>query len=204
MQILPEMLLLSDPSRYMWLLECEKHVRCMTVQAAYRQHQDPKHPGQLANCERCICSYRHGPEPLPGEKHRSYWEQVAWVQLERVLQLENVQQYMSSKGHMHGRDFGYVVEARIVKGWPAGVDIYVPAIHLIIQVDGEHHDGPQQQLRDSKFNNLAEGAGHRVLRLHYSDVVSFSGHISSAVHKCMQCAESQWLMCTQRHPLACK
>jgi hypothetical protein len=54
-----------------------------------------------------------------------------WVQLERVLQLENVQQYMSSKGHMHGRDFGYVVEARTVQGWPAGVDIHVPAIHLM-------------------------------------------------------------------------
>jgi hypothetical protein len=72
-QILPEMLLLSDPSRYMWLLECERHLRCMAVQAAYRQHQDPKHPGQLAKCERCMCSYRHGPAA------------VAWGETQELL-----------------------------------------------------------------------------------------------------------------------
>jgi hypothetical protein len=203
-QQFPEMLLVSDPSRYMWLLGCQKHLRCMTVQAACRQHQNPKHYGQLAQCERCTCSYKLGPEPLPDDKHRSYWEQVAWIQLERVLQLVDVKHYMSGLGHLHGSELGYVVEARIVKGWPAGVDIYVPSINLILQVDGEHHDAPPQQQRDSRFNALAIGAGHRVLRLHHKDVVSFSTDILSAVRKCMQCAQSAWLLCSQHHPLVVK
>ena len=192
----PQVLLISDAAKYMWVLNCHKHLRLMTVQAASRQLQDPKHPGELTKCERCTCSYRLCPEPLPDERHRSYWEQVAWVQLENVLQLKEVQEYMCEAGHLHGIDLGYVVEARVVQKWPAGVDIYVPAIHLIIQVDGEHHDDLSQQLKDAKFNELATSHGHRVLRLHYLDVHSFFTAIHSAVRKCMLHTTGGWLQCT--------
>jgi Protein of unknown function (DUF559) len=197
----PKMLRVSDATKYMWVLKCQKHLRLMTVQAALRQVHDPKHPEQLKKCERCTCSYRHGPQPLPDERHRSYWEQVAWVQLEKVLQLHEVQSYMSAKGHMHGVDLGFVVEARIVQKWPAGVDIYVPAIHLIIQVDGEHHDEASQQVKDAGFNDLATGQGYRVLRLHHLDVHSFFTDIHAAVNKCMQCTDDRWMLCTKHHPL---
>lgn len=202
-QHMPDTLLVSNPSRLMWLLACQKHLRCMTVQAAARQVRDPKHPGQLAKCERCTCSYKHGPEPLPDDKHRSYWEQVAWIQLERVLQLDDVHHYMSANSLLYGCDLGYVVEARIVKGWPAGVDIYVPTIHLIIQVDGEHHDTPPQQQRDVKFNDLAAREGHRVLRLHHIDVGYFYYDILNAVRKCMHITDAaeSWIRCTAHHPL---
>jgi very-short-patch-repair endonuclease len=198
----PKVLRVSDATKYMWVLRCQKHLRLMTVQAAFRQLHDPKHPGQLTQCERCTCSYRHSPEPLPDERHRSYWEQVAWVQLENVLRLKEVQEHMSANSCLHGIDLGFVVEARIVQRWPASVDIYVPAIHLIIQVDGEHHDDTSQQEKDARFNELATSQGHRVLRLHYLDVHSFFTYIYSAARRCMQCTTGRWLTCTTHHPLS--
>jgi hypothetical protein len=203
MQPQPTMVLVSDSTKYMWMLRCRKHLRMMTVQAAFRQLNDPKHLAQLAPCERCTSSYKLGPQPLPDEKHRSYWEQVAWLQLESVLMLDGVQHHMSAISHLHGCDLGYVVEARMVKGWPAGVDIYVPALDLILQVDGQHHDDKAQQVRDSRFNALAACQGHRVLRLYYLDVHTFFNDIRCAVGKCMQQGTGDsWLHCTRHHPLA--
>lgn len=108
---------------------------------------------------------------------------------------------MSTKGHGHGANLGYVVEARVVKGWRAGVDIYVRGLHLIIQVDGEHHDEPAQQTRDASFNTLALKEGHRVLRLHHHDVHTMAIDILAAVNKCMHSADDPWLLCTKHHPL---
>jgi hypothetical protein len=198
----PELLLTSDTTKYMWVLGCNNHLRFMTVQAALRQTRDPKHPGQLTECERCSSSYRlSGPEPMPGQLHRSFWEGVTWLNLENVLEMDAVKSYMSQKTQQHGRDLGYVVEARVVKGWNAAVDIYVPGLHLIIQVDGQHHDEPPQQTRDASFNALAISGGHRVLRLHFRDVHTMVTDIHMAVIRCMQSSDDPWLICTKHHPL---
>jgi hypothetical protein len=198
----PGMLLVSDSTKYTWMLGCHKHLRFMTVQAALRQTHDPKHPGQLAACERCNSSYRlSGPEPMPSEMHRSYWEGVAWLNLEHVLEMDDVKSYMSERTQQYGDNLGYVVEARVVQGWNAGVDIYVPGLRLIIQVDGQHHDEPPQQTRDANFNTLAISGGHRVLRLHFRDVHTMVTDILTAVTRCMQCTTNPWLMCTKHHPL---
>jgi hypothetical protein len=200
---LPKQLLISDNTKYIWQLDCNQHLRLMTVQAAWRQKCDQKTHGQLTACERCKYNYRLlGPASVPGDKHRSYWEQEAWLNLENVLALDDVLQYMSRSSHMYGADLGYVVEARVVKGWPAGVDIYVPALRLIIQVDGEHHNSGAQQVTDANFNSLAISGGHRVLRLHHSDVQDVFSDIRAAVRRCMQCTSSAWLQCTNQHPLA--
>jgi hypothetical protein len=200
---LPKNLLVSDHTQYMWLLGCKQHLRCMTVQAAWRQQCDPKSHGQLTRCERCKYSYRLlGPATAPGDRRRSFWEQNAWLKLESVLDLDDVAKYMSASSQLHGPDVGYVVEARVVKGWPAGVDIYVPALRLIIQVDGEHHDDGGQQVTDANFNSLAISKGHRVLRLHHNDVHDVFTDIRAAVRRCMQCNSNAWLQCTQKHPLA--
>jgi hypothetical protein len=106
MQQVPEMMLVSDTTKHMWLLRCHKHLRMMTVQAAFRQISDARHLLQLAQCERCTSSYKQGPEPSPNEKHRSYWEQVAWLQLEGVLMLDGVLHHMSAISPMHGCDLG--------------------------------------------------------------------------------------------------
>jgi Protein of unknown function (DUF559) len=198
----PEMLLVSDSTKYMWVLGCHKHLRFMTVQAALRQTHDPKHPCQLTACERCSSSYRlSGPEPTPRDMHRSFWEGVAWLNLEHVLEMGEVKSYMSKKTQQHGEDLGYVVEARVVQGWNAGVDIYVPGLKLVIQVDGQHHDEPPQQTRDANFNMLAITGGHRVLRLHFRDVHTMVTDILTAVTRCMQCTDTPWLICTKHHPL---
>jgi hypothetical protein len=198
----PAALLVTDPAQYFWALQCmHGHLRLLTVQAAKRQVEDSKHLGQLSACERCPCAYRvQGPAPLPDELHRSYCEQVAWLQLERVLKSDNIQRHMSAKGSsLHGQELGYVVEVKIMRGTFGKVDIYVPLIDLIIQVDGKHHNLPAQLQRDARFNAEAVVQRRHVLRLYYKDVPHFHSAIINAFHQCMH-SNVAWAKCSVQHP----
>jgi very-short-patch-repair endonuclease len=196
----PDKMLITDTAQYYWNLSCNKHVRILTIQGAKRQVDDQRHVGLLSTCERCSCAYKLGPEPLPDDIHRSYYEQVAWLKLEDVLASAQVMQYMASTaGMLHGRELGYVVEVKVLRGRYGKADIYIPAIDLIIQVDGEHHDSAHQQFIDAKFNTEAVRQHRRVLRLCYKDVCHFYGAISTAVHQCMA-SRDPWAKCSAEHP----
>jgi hypothetical protein len=179
----PGTLLVGDPAQHYWKLQClHGHLRLLTVQGAKKQVEDSKHLGQLSACERCPCTYRlQGPQPQPDELHRSYYEQAAWLQLERVLETDDIVQYMSAKGSVHGQELGYVVEVKILRGKFGKADIYVPSIDLIIQVDGEYHKLPGKLNTDAMFNAEAVSQGRRVLRLWYMDVPHFHSAIANAV-----------------------
>jgi hypothetical protein len=96
-------MLVTNTTHYLWYLPCHKHLRILTVQGARKQAADAF--GQLSACERCAIPYRSvGPEPQPNDVHRSYCEQVAWLQLECVLESVPVTQHMSAISLQHGKD----------------------------------------------------------------------------------------------------
>jgi hypothetical protein len=92
-QAAPSTMLVTNTAQYLWYLPCNKHLRILTVQGARKQAADSF--GQLSPCERCAIPYRSvGPEPQPNDVHRSYYEQVVWLQLECVLESGPIMQHM--------------------------------------------------------------------------------------------------------------
>lgn len=211
-QMLPNHLLVSG-KQYYWLLPCKRHVRFISVQAAAR-HVSKDDDGQwkLPACERCACSYKTvGPEPNASDVHRSYYEQCCWLHLEHVLDRPEVRHGMKSAAPsgcsmLVGADTGYVVEARVVTGWRGAVDVYVPALRLVVQVDGEHHQSTEQQDTDIKFIQIARQQRFHVLRLWHADLYTMPQDILGMVQNCMQhtCTRSvspSLVKCTRSHPL---
>jgi very-short-patch-repair endonuclease len=84
------------------------------------------------------------------------------------------------EGLGHGTQ--YVVEGRIVKGWPGAVDLYDMTCGLIIQIDGEQHLKPAVRARDKQFNMAAAEQGFRVLRILHVDIPTLHYWIDQA-HK---------------------
>lgn len=218
-QNVPSRLLVHDSQQYFWKLHCEhaEHLTLMTVQGAARALSKLQEEllaardascnvGSIAHgvswCPRCQHNYRQLGPSTSTDVHRSYAEQYAWIQLEHVLSSPLLMLWMGSYGDgMFGPDKGYVVEVRVVKGWMGKVDICVPHLKFIIQVDGNHHQHGKQMWTDSMFNAKAVQDGHRVLRLFHTDAYAFHSFITTAVHRCMQDMCSTWVMCTPHHPL---
>jgi hypothetical protein len=179
-------------------------VKLLTIQAVRKQQtqERPAHhthlSGQMNACERCYSD--------TGDVHRSTWELCAWQQLERVLEQPIVQHFMAQHDlvrqstHLLGRDLGFLVEAKVLGGKRGAADVYVPVLDLIIQIDGQHHDGVDQLLVDSRFDIDARQQGRRLLRLHYADADKFYDYIHSAVVLCLQSMTSSWVMYTKHHP----
>lgn len=189
---LPAELHISDTQQYYWHLPCNKHLCFQTIQACIRQVI--AHDGQLRACLRCGSSYRLGAEPSR-DRLTSYWVQVVWSSLEWALEQAEVQDAMQSRtwllgAALAGRDRGYVVEAKVLKGRYGAADIYVPALDLIIQVDGEHHADPEQLKRDGRFNAAASAQQRRLLRLWHADVTAFATETWQAVQHCISSPEA--------------
>ena len=109
-------------------------------------------------------------------------------------------QHMSAISTLHGKELGYVVEVKVLKGRSGKADIYVPAIDLIIQVDGEHHIMPCQLSVDAIFNDEAVRQKRRVLRLYHKDVSCFHQDIHNAVRESCTHHSEAWAKCSSRHP----
>jgi hypothetical protein len=210
-QQLPSHLLVSG-KQYYWLLPCRRHVRFLSVQAAARQAaEDQDGDLQLHDCERCGCSYKTvGPEPAAGDVHRSYYEQCCWLYLEHVLDRPEVRHAMQESATsecnlMVGPDTGYVVEARVVTGWRGAVDVYVPALRLVVQIDGQHHQSTEQQDTDIKIIQVAHQQSFHVLRLWHADLYTMPQDLLGMVHSCMQhpgtTVSPAIVKCTVSHPL---
>jgi len=159
---------------------CSKgHLRLMTVQAAKKQLDAPRHSAskQLFPCERCSVGDFEGvlgPQSCPEDIRRSKWEQWCWLNLQKVLAHKQVVQHMqqalpASQKALVGPVLGYVVECKAVPGWNACVDIFVPALNLAIQVDGEHHSKPVQMAIDERFMHTAAQHGIHAFRLSCED-----------------------------------
>jgi hypothetical protein len=183
----------TDPEQYFWQLKCKVHVQLCTVQAVVKQ---------LANhaclrCDRCNRSLH--------QTHRSKFEEYAWAQLHYTLEQAAVKQFMSQRiPSLHGRYLGYVVEAKVLRKHFGAADIYIPALDLIIQVDGQHHESPLQMSRDARFDAEAHFQGRALLRLHYLDECAFHKIIPAAVQMCMErclnVTSQACLMYTKSHP----
>lgn len=188
----PEKLIVTYPAKLYWKLPCGLHLRYMSIQAAKKQIQNPKHPGILSQCERCsVGNYRLSPEPVADDVHRSYFEQMTWLAVEQVVSKPVVMQHihehaLAPTNMMVGADLGYVVECRLVKGWYGAVDLFVPGLNLIIQVDGQHHDECEQQDKDMAFMCMAVQQAFNVFRIHYSDIKYVHAEVDSVVAACMQ------------------
>lgn len=209
-------LLLGDRNQYFWKLhcgQCSQHLTYMTVQGAARAYDtllQTLHAAGIPSsfaygvglCDRCQSNYREQGASTSTELHRSHAEQVAWLGMDHVMTTPAVSSWMGTLvgDGIYGADRGYVVEVRVVKGWTGKVDMCVPSIRFIIQVDGNHHKLGKQMWTDSRFNAKAVKAGWRVLRLFHKDEVAFQRYISKAVDKCML-DKSTWVMCTPQHPL---
>ena len=165
----------SDSGQCYWQLQCNVHVKLCTMDAADKQW---KAHGCL-RCDRCDRSLH--------PTQRSRFEKYAWDQLEHTLVQSDVRQFMSHRmPHMHGRDMGYVVEAKVLRGKFGAADIYIPSLDLIIQVDGQHHDNSKQLETDARFDAEAYRQGRALLRLHHEDMLAFHIIILPAVMLCMQ------------------
>jgi hypothetical protein len=206
----PAKLLVSCKQQYYWWLPCKKHLRLMTCQAAMKQLQLANSQGMLVPCERCgIGNYAvHGAVPLPDDIRRSYWETLAWLALEHSLDSANIRQYIASRvpaplNALAGPYLGYVVECRVLPGWPGCVDIYVPAFRLIIQVDGGYHDSDVhgQQSKDIRFLKLASKQGFHALRLSHVDYKSFQVEIDTMLQDCMHASDCVISRLSNTHPL---
>lgn len=202
--------IVSNTMQLYWKLPCGLHLRYMTVQAAMNQHKNPKHPGVFAACERCaVGPYRvYPPEPQPHDKRRSYYEITAWLALENVLCKPEVMEHISltapaPRNMMLGVDLGYVVEAKVVKMWKGGADVYIPGLNMILQVDGEHHDKEVQQDVDIDFMLMAKQQRFNVLRLYYGDIRRAYAEVAAMVEACMQsCGKEQPVArCSKNHVL---
>lgn len=141
---------------------------------------------------------------------------VAWLALEKLMSRDDVHAYVLSrihtqqyKGQQRGRyvevkglwgpDRGFVSEVHIVprKDWPGAVDIYVPWLHLAVQVDGEHHDS---KCDDADCVAACKQHGVNLLRLHWSDKKYFEQHLEKAFWACLH--NSDVLSAgTYNHPL---
>ncbi len=203
-------LLVSSKRQYYWVLPCHKHLRLMTCQAAMKQLQLPNSNGTLVQCERCgVGNYwMHGAQPVPGDVHRSYWETLAWLGVEKCLDSDVIMQYIASKASapltaLVGRHLGYVVEGRVLPGWPGCVDVYVPALQLILQIDGEHHDSDAhgQQSKDIRFLQVASKHGFHALRLSHVDYKTFHQDIAAMLHDCMHACGAVVSRISRGHPL---
>lgn len=148
----------------------------------------------LQKCERCsVGNYaERGPDVVPDDKHRSIWEQLAWLAIENTLSQCSVSSHMACNNaspisELVGPLLGYVVEARVVPGWQGCVDIFVPGLKLIIQVDGGHHDTDVhgQQQKDMRFLNLAHTHRFHALRVSHLDHRSMHNDIQVVVHDCI-------------------
>lgn len=204
--------LLVSAKQYYWWLPCRVHLRFLSVQAVVRQANKNKDGvWELLPCERCSCSYRTvGPEPNTDEKGTSsFFAQCCWKWLEHELIVPDVLLKMQSMPYpanmLVGADLGYVVEAKVVTGWKGAVDVYVPALQLAVQVDGQHHHGGAQQTTDLRFMKVAHEQHINVLRLWYADLHSMPQDIRSMVHECIARfaagRKPAVIKCSRSHPL---
>lgn len=194
---------------------CNKgHLRLMTVQAAKNQLHAPKNKGSklLFPCERCgVGDYEGilGPQSCPKDIRRSKFEQWCWLCLQKVLAHEHVMQHMQEALQepfkvLVGPILGYVVECKVVPGWNACVDIFVPALNLVIQVDGEHHSKASQMDIDKRFMLKAQQQGVHACRLSCDDHSKHTYElIWKVVNMCMQHKPGQPCisMYSPQHPI---
>lgn len=162
-------------------------------------------------CERCTAGdyAKHGPDVINDDQHRSIWEQFAWIAVEHALAEISVINYIASTNDMPtsqlvGPHLGYVVEARIVPGWQGCVDIYIPGLRLIIQVDGKHHDTDVhgQQQKDMRFMASAYKNKFHALRVSHMDDRSMHKEIHAMVHDCIASRDGAIISrLSKAHPL---
>lgn len=175
-QELPEFAVKSDSQQYFFLQDCYKHLRFCTVQCV----ADCLDEFGYLPCRRC------------NKMHRSSYEQYVWQLLHGILGRKDVVMFMSShQTCMIGGDLGFVVEAKVLKGKYGAVDNYIPALNLIVQVDGQHHDQAEQAHKDHAADKRAEQLGYRVLRLCYDQHHSWYAALEWAVGQCMLLVDGQ-------------
>lgn len=201
----------SDKAQYYYYASCEaKHPIYMTNQAAANRLASR---GDLGDCYRCTSNYRIlGPSlsPFCSKRYASYGAQCAWVALDYTLETPTVKAEMQRLGiqqggvasMMFGREMGYVIEAKVLRGKSGAADIFIPLLNLVIQVDGEQHFTTFQQADvDARFNAKCIQQGRRLLRLYWSRRVPTRYHeeVKAAVERCLQGAEP-FIMFSRNHP----
>jgi hypothetical protein len=187
----PQPLRVSDPEQYFWRLECNVHVKLCSAEAVVKQMTEH----ECLSCDRCNKSVHSA--------HRSKYEAYAWDLLECTLDQATVCEFMyEGSDSLYGKCLGFVVEAKVLRKRFGAADIYIPALDLIIQVDGQHHDSPTQMGKDARFDAEAHGQGRALLRLHHLDECAFHKAIPKAVQLCMErCQPTTGLvMYTDSHP----
>lgn len=75
---------------------------------------------------------------------------------------------------------GIVIEAQaIIRGWI--VDFYVPAVRLVIEIDGGVHNNSVQWQRDLHKNAILERDGYTVLRFRNHQALNQTEHVLSSI-----------------------
>jgi very-short-patch-repair endonuclease len=166
----------ADRKQYYWKLQCRLHVKLCTIEAVGKQISEHDSLG----CDRC--------QPLWHPSQRSNFESYAWRLLEHTLEQPSVKRCMQGRmPDMTGQLMGFVVEAKVLCGKYGASDIYIPALNMIIQVDGQHHSSkyPKQLSRDARFDGEAHNQGRALLRLNHVDEPAWHTIIPNAVAMCM-------------------
>jgi hypothetical protein len=87
--------------------------------------------------------------------------------------------------HLHGPHLGWIVEAKVLKGRFGAVDIVLPAVNLLVQVDGHQHKLPKQMEKDAAFDAESIKQKHVLLRLWHEDMDSWQYALGTAFQKCI-------------------
>jgi hypothetical protein len=180
---IPIEILVSDNAQYFWAMDCGMHVTVQTIQAT--RDNFVRH-SCTAVCRRCKVGYRNGVEPC-GDRLASTYAQRAWLGVEMALELDTVVRKISQHAAyacFSGKNAGYAIDVKVLRSRFGAADIYVPALDLVIQVDGEHHDTTHQQSVDMRFNVECMKQGRNLLRLHHRDDMHYKKYINRAMQMC--------------------
>lgn len=206
-------LYISDPKQYYWWLLCGQHIALLTTQGMdkrlKRQDKDPA----ANDCYRCAnASYLVvGPQPASNDTKRvaSYGMQQAWLALEAVLVTQDVAMRLLERAGtcavgslMHGKNMGYIVEAKVLQGTYGAADAFVPLLNLVVHVDGEHHaKNVDQVVKDDKFNAECTRQGRSAVRLYWSRELPthYYQEITEAVERCFA-SEKPFILYSRNHP----
>lgn len=102
----------------------------------------------------------------------------------------------------------WVSDACCVKTSKSSADVWVPALKLIIMVDGEFHfkdhfktTAEAQKDIDKRFNSAAVQQGMTVLRLHHRDITVWPDFIDRVVHDCKSSTATASVVFTKSYHL---
>jgi hypothetical protein len=193
----------SSEAQHLWQLNCG-HVVFQTIDATWK---NINRGIMLGRCYRCESGYKeHGPRQPRRQfdiTTMSWHAQAAWQHMDACLTNMDIVGgtcLEPSDNTATGAYHGYAVEAKVLSAH-SKLDIYVPLIRLVVEVDASSHDNWGQARKDGDVDDACVDNNINILRLHHTDLLEWGPAIECAMRMCMHGGQPR-RMYTARHMLA--